>query len=69
MDKDVVLKALNSGFSDFEDALQYSAAIHHGHINAIITRNIKDFKKSLIDVFTPENFIKSILDSTKKPQL
>ena len=57
MDKAVVIQALNSGFMDFEDALQYSSAIHEGTIDAIITRNVKDFKLSEIAVFIPENFL------------
>jgi len=59
MDRDVVVQALNSGFSDFEDALQYSAAIVGGNIDAIITRDTKDYRKSRIAVLTPESFIRS----------
>ncbi len=65
MNQEVVIKAINSDFPDFEDALQHSAAIHHERINAIITRNFKDFKKSKIEVFTPENFIQTIIESYK----
>jgi predicted nucleic acid-binding protein len=60
MDKLVVEKALNSGFNDFEDALQNFAAVNYGEIEAIITRNVKDYKKSEIGVLTPESFVKSI---------
>lgn len=59
MDKQVILSALVSDFSDFEDALQNYAAIQQGDINVILTRNIKDFKKSKIAVMTPENYINS----------
>lgn len=38
-------KALNSSFSDFEDALQYFSAAE-SNCDIIITRNGKDFKKS-----------------------
>lgn len=61
MDKNIVLSALNSGFSDFEDALQNFAAVKQGRIAAIVTRNVKDFKKSEIGVMTPENFIKMVM--------
>jgi len=58
MDKLVIEKALNSEFKDFEDALQNFAAINYGEIEAIITRNVKDFKKSEIGILTPESFVK-----------
>jgi len=60
MDRLVIEKALNSEFKDFEDALQNFAAISYGEIEVIITRNVKDFKKSEIGVLTPESFVKLI---------
>ncbi len=63
MDKEVVSNALNSGFKDFEDSLQNFAAMKHGEINVILTRNLKDFSKSEIGVLTPESYIKSIIAS------
>ena len=57
MDKKVLISALTSDFNDFEDALQNFAAIQQGDINVILTRNIKDFRKSKIGVMTPENYI------------
>lgn len=59
MDKEVVKNALNSGFNDFEDALQNYAALKSGEINVILTRNIKDYNKSTIGVLTPETYIKT----------
>lgn len=64
MDKEVVSNALNSGFKDFEDSLQNFAAMKHGEINVILTRNLKDFSKSEIGVLTPESYIKSIIASS-----
>lgn len=60
MDREIVLEALNSKFKDFEDALQNFSAAKTGNINAIITRNIKDFTNSKIGVLTPDNFLKTI---------
>lgn len=60
MDKSVVLDALSSGFKDFEDALQYHAASKAGNIDAIITRNIKDYAKSNLSVFTPGDFLATL---------
>lgn len=58
MDKNAVLNALNSEFKDFEDALQNFSAIETGDIKVILTRNLKDFKKSELAVFTPETYLK-----------
>lgn len=59
MDKDVIMNALNSGFNDFEDALQNFAAMKYGEIDVILTRSLKDYKKSEIGVLTPETFLKT----------
>jgi len=48
--------AVASDFSDFEDAIQYCCAIEN-NLTTIVTRNIKDYKKSIIKVLTPETFI------------
>ena len=60
MNKEIVLEALNSKFKDFEDALQNFSAVKSGNIDAIVTRNIKDFTNSKIGVLTPANFLKTI---------
>ncbi|RXP45440.1 PIN domain-containing protein [Lutibacter sp. HS1-25] len=52
-------KGLNSSFKDFEDALQYFSATE-SDCELIITRNGKDFKKSLLPVMTPDEFLKSL---------
>ncbi|MGI5063698.1 PIN domain-containing protein [Treponema denticola] len=51
--------ALNSKFSDFEDALQYYTALKH-NIGIFLTRNVKDYKEKDIIVQTPEEFIKNM---------
>lgn len=60
MDQKQVLAALESKFTDFEDALQYFSAVNSNKIDAIITRNIKDFKKSALPVFTPNEFLATL---------
>lgn len=51
--------AINSKFTDFEDALQYFAAME-SKSNFLITGNKKDFKHALIPVLTSkEYFIKN----------
>jgi predicted nucleic acid-binding protein len=60
-DKNAILKALNSDFRDFEDALQNYSAELNGQIDLIITRNIKDFKNSALGVMTPGNYLKTTI--------
>lgn len=62
-DKDVIIKALNSNFKDFEDALQNYSAELNGQIDLIITRNTKDFKNSTLGIMTPENYLKTKIAS------
>lgn len=58
MDRKVMIKALNSNFKDFEDALQNFSAVENKKIKIILTRNIKDFKNSELVVLTPETYLK-----------
>ena len=58
IDKNAVVNALNSSFKDFEDALQNFSAVEQGDIKIILTRNIKDFKKSSLAILTPEIYLK-----------
>ncbi|MDR1150461.1 MAG: PIN domain-containing protein [Clostridiales bacterium] len=53
----IIQKALESGFSDFEDAVQYYTAIEN-KIDFIVTRNVKDYKKSTIKVLRPSQYLK-----------
>lgn len=48
--------ALNSNFSDFEDALQYYSA-QSSQCDFIITRNPKDYQTSEIPVYTTQGFL------------
>lgn len=59
--KDEIIQALRNNFKDFEDSIQYSTAMTIVGIEAIITRNIKDYSNSAIAVFTPENFLKQLM--------
>lgn len=52
----VIDKALNSDFSDFEDAIQYYTALEY-QIPVILTRNIRDYKKASVIVQTPESYL------------
>ena len=54
-DKSIEL-AIASDFADFEDAIQHSVALEN-HLSIIITRNARDFKKSPLQILTPETFL------------
>ncbi len=56
VDSKTIDLAIASDFHDFEDAIQYYSAIENG-ITIIVTRNLKDFKKSTITVVTPETYL------------
>jgi predicted nucleic acid-binding protein len=55
--REAIQKALMSSFNDFEDALQHFAAVELTQIEAIITRNIKDFRNSQLPVLAPDQFL------------
>jgi hypothetical protein len=50
--------SIESKFSDFEDGIQYFTALRSKKIDALITRNVKDYKHSQLPVFTPKQWCK-----------
>ena len=61
MNDEVIEKAINSNFKDFEDSMQYFSAIAT-NCEIIITRNEKDFKNALIPVLNPESYLSALLN-------
>ena len=57
INENIVDMALNSKFSDFEDALQYFAA-KENIVLAILTRNTRDYKVKDVIIQTSEEFVK-----------
>lgn len=57
--KKEILQALKNDFKDFEDSIQYSCAVTIKGLEAILTRNVKDYSNSKIAIFTPENYLKT----------
>ncbi|WP_282780296.1 type II toxin-antitoxin system VapC family toxin [Phaeodactylibacter xiamenensis] len=55
-----ILQALKNDFKDFEDSIQYSCAITILGLEAILTRNVKDYARSEIAVLTPEHYLNTI---------
>src|SRR5690606_13677837 len=56
--KKEIIRALKNNFTDYEDSVQYSSALTIKDLDAIITRNIKDYRNSSIAVMTTLNFLK-----------
>jgi predicted nucleic acid-binding protein len=52
----VVDSALNDAFPDFEDAVLHHSAVLAG-ADCIVTRNVADFRKSSIPVYSPAQFL------------
>ena len=59
VDRSVVTSALETKFRDFEDGVIAESA-RLAETNAIITRNIKDFRGSKIRAYTPGEFLKML---------
>ena len=57
VDAAVIDAALHSGWKDFEDAVQNFAAVTNGNIKGIITRNIKDFRESSLEIVDSRQFL------------
>lgn len=59
MDDEVIEKAINSNFKDFEDAMQYFSALA-SNCDLIVTRNEKDFKNALLPVLNGESYLETL---------
>ena len=49
-------KAISSELSGFEDAVMDETALRTG-MDCIVTRNIKDYSKSFVPVYSPPEFL------------
>jgi predicted nucleic acid-binding protein len=56
IDDKIIDLALNSDFTDFEDAIQYYCAIEN-ECKLLLTRNLKDYRKARITVMTAQDYI------------
>jgi predicted nucleic acid-binding protein len=55
VDDATIENALKAGFTDFEDAIQYSSALA-ADCSALLTRNGRHYRKSAISIFSAEAF-------------
>jgi len=56
VNKNIVQRALTKSFDDFEDAVINESAIFV-NVNAIVTRDIKGFKKSSLNIYQPKDLL------------
>lgn len=54
-----IQKALELGWKDFDDSVQYSVALLN-EMNGLITRNVKDYTSSEIQVWEPNQFLELV---------
>ena len=54
-----IQKALELGWKDFEDSVQYSVALL-SEMDGLITRNVKDYSASEIQVWEPNQFLELV---------
>ena len=62
VDNSVISIALTCNFKDFEVAIQYSTAVIN-LIDAIVTRNPRDFPVNIPRIVTPNQLIQELTDS------
>ena len=55
--KEIILKTVAGNAKELEDAIQYFTALSDKKITAIITRNTRDFKDSILPVYTAEEAV------------
>jgi predicted nucleic acid-binding protein len=52
----VLIQAIDAGFADFEDAIQFHSAIRSG-ASCIITRNADHFPREPLSILSPPDFL------------
>ena len=50
------VRALSSDVNDYEDALMIETAVSY-EVDGIVTRNLKDYRKSSIRIYSPEDLL------------
>ncbi|MDD3050058.1 MAG: PIN domain-containing protein [Candidatus Cloacimonetes bacterium] len=62
VNKEIILQALKSKLNDFEDSVQEQTASIYG-IQYIVTRNIDDYKQSIVEAILPCEFLQRMKQS------
>ena len=56
IDSSILQSAINSPITDYEDAVQHECAVVE-NLDAIVTRNVKDYKNSTVKIYAPTDFL------------
>lgn len=56
LDRKILQSAFTLNFTDYEDAVQCASALAE-NLDAIVTRNTKDYKNSTVKVYSPSEFL------------
>lgn len=59
VDRDILRSALDAGITDYEDSVLHQAALEAGAA-AIVTRNGKDFARSTLPIFDPNELLAAV---------
>lgn len=54
-------RALSSDLTDYEDAVMVESALRAG-LDCIVTRNLKDYTKASLPIYTPGDFVKLVTE-------
>lgn len=63
IDGPTLLSALTLGLTDFEDSVQCASA-SQSDLEAIVTRNVEDYKESPLPIYTPVQFLVLLSSNT-----
>ncbi|HZG53318.1 MAG TPA: PIN domain-containing protein [Pyrinomonadaceae bacterium] len=63
VDHAVLVSALTSPIADYEDAVQHASAAARG-LDAIVTRNLDDYKNATLPVYSPVDFLQHLKAQT-----
>ncbi|MEK6676404.1 MAG: PIN domain-containing protein [Planctomycetota bacterium] len=56
VDAHIIHQAIDSGFADFEDAIQHACALRAG-ASHLVTRDVSGFRRSEIPVVAPQDYL------------
>ncbi len=59
VDANTIQSALKEHYKDFEDDIQYHTALQT-QLEAIVTRNTKDFSQKILRILTPEQLLQEL---------
>ena len=62
VDAQIINQAIDSGFTDFEDAVQHACALRAGATH-LVTRDLSGFRRSEVHLAAPDVYLRTRLES------